>query len=50
MRFVIRGWRMQIPLHVRFQAQGAPIVGTELDYFDFRGLKLAEGQMLTAPG
>ena len=39
-----------IPLHVRFQAQGAPIVGTELDYFDFRGLKLAEGQMLTRLG
>jgi putative ABC transport system permease protein len=39
-----------IPLHVRYHAQGAPIVGTELDYFDFRGLKLAEGQMLTRLG
>lgn len=39
-----------IPLHVRYHTQGAPIVGTELDYFDFRGLKLAEGQMLTRLG
>lgn len=39
-----------IPLNVRFLAQGAPIVGTELDYFDFRGLKLAQGRMLTRLG
>lgn len=39
-----------IPLNVRFQAQGSPIIGTELDYFDFRGLKLAEGRMLTRLG
>ena len=39
-----------IPLHVRFTAQGTPIVGTELEYFDFRGLTLAEGRMLTRLG
>jgi putative ABC transport system permease protein len=39
-----------IPLNVRFQAQGAPIIGTELEYFEFRGLKLAEGRMLTRLG
>lgn len=39
-----------IPLHVRFNAQGIPIVGTELEYFDFRGLKLAEGRMLSRLG
>lgn len=39
-----------IPLHLRFQAQGAPIVGTELDYFDFRGLNVAQGDMMTRLG
>ena len=32
-----------IPLYVRFQARGFPIVGTTLDYFDFRPLRLAAG-------
>jgi putative ABC transport system permease protein len=35
-----------IPLHSRFQAQGAPIVGTTLDYYDFRGLKIARGRQM----
>ena len=35
-----------IPLHARFQARGFPIVGTSLDYFDFRDLELAEGRMM----
>ena len=39
-----------IPLHLRFRAQGAPIVGTELEYFDFRHLKVAEGRMITRLG
>lgn len=39
-----------IPLQVRFHAQGAPIVGTTLDYFSYRGLKIAEGRMLTRLG
>ncbi len=39
-----------IPLHVRFQAQGAPIVGTELEYFAFRGLHLAAGRQLSRLG
>jgi putative ABC transport system permease protein len=39
-----------IPLHVRFQAQGAPIVGTELEYFGFRGLHLAAGRQLSRLG
>ena len=34
-----------IPLYVRFQARGFPIVGTTLDYFDFRQLRLAEGTL-----
>jgi putative ABC transport system permease protein len=32
-----------VPLYVRFHARGFPIVGTTLDYFDFRQLALREG-------
>ncbi|MFK7848796.1 MAG: ABC transporter permease [Rhodothermales bacterium] len=32
-----------IPLYVRFRARGFPIVGTTLDYLDYRGLQLAKG-------
>jgi putative ABC transport system permease protein len=39
-----------IPLHVRFVSQDAPIVGTELDYFPFRGLKLASGKQIARLG
>ncbi|GIW93583.1 MAG: permease [Pirellulaceae bacterium] len=36
--------KWSIPLFVRFQARGYPIVGTSLDYFTFRQLALAEGR------
>ncbi len=39
-----------IPLYVRFKARGFPIVGTTLDYFDFRGLAVAEGRNLALLG
>lgn len=39
-----------IPLHVRFHAQEAPIVGTALEYFSFRRLSLAEGRLFTRLG
>lgn len=39
-----------IPLHVRFRAGEAPIVGTSLAYFRHRGLEVAEGRMLTRLG
>lgn len=39
-----------VPLCVRFHAQGAPIIGTSLDYFAFRGLRIARGRMLTRLG
>ncbi len=39
-----------IPLHLHFRAQGAPIVGTELEYFDFRHLRVADGRMITRLG
>jgi putative ABC transport system permease protein len=39
-----------IPLYIRFKARGFPIVGTSLDYFDFRQLKLAQGEMFVMIG
>lgn len=39
-----------IPLHVRFRARGYPVVGTTLDYFDFRQLELAAGRGLIRLG
>jgi putative ABC transport system permease protein len=39
-----------IPLYTRFKARGFPIVGTTLDYFDFRALNLAEGRPFAVLG
>jgi len=39
-----------LPLYVRFKARGAPVVGATLDYFDFRGLHIAQGRNLTLLG
>jgi len=41
---------LPIPVYVRFQARGNPIVGTSLDYFEFRGLKIAQGRQLAVLG
>ncbi|MBW1743771.1 MAG: ABC transporter permease [Deltaproteobacteria bacterium] len=41
---------LPIPVYVRFHTRGHPIVGTTLDYFDFRGLKVAEGRSLAVLG
>ncbi len=41
---------LPIPLYVRFRARGNPIVGTTLDYFDFRHLKVAVGRNLAVLG
>ena len=40
------GLARAIPLNTRFNARGFPIVGTNLDYFEFRGLELDEGRMM----
>lgn len=40
------GLATAIPLHVRFHAGGQPVVGTSLDYFDHRGIEVAEGRQL----
>jgi putative ABC transport system permease protein len=49
-RVMESGLALPIPVYVRFHARGNPIVGTTLDYFDFRGLKVAEGRNLAVLG
>lgn len=39
-----------IPLYVRFTARDHPIVATELDYLEYRGLELAEGRAFAMLG
>ncbi len=39
-----------IPIHMGLMARAAPIVGTTIDYFDFRGLSLAQGRSFTILG
>lgn len=39
-----------IPLYIRFHAQQAPIVGTELEYFSFRRLHMAQGRAFARLG
>jgi len=41
---------LPIPMYVRFEARGNPIVGTTLDYFDFRGLKITKGRQMAVLG
>ena len=44
------GYALPIPLGLRFTAQGAPVVGTTLDYFEFRKLVVAKGANLKRLG
>jgi putative ABC transport system permease protein len=44
------GLALTIPMYVRFKARGAPIVGTSLDYFDLRGLQVAQGRKFALLG
>jgi putative ABC transport system permease protein len=39
-----------MPIHRRFTAEGAPVVGVTLDYFAFRDLSIAEGRGLATLG
>ena len=39
-----------IPMYVRFRVRDQPIVGTTLEYFGFRGLRLAEGRQMAVLG
>lgn len=44
------GLGIPIPLHTAFSSSGFRIVGTSLDYFDFRDLNLADGRGLSVLG
>jgi putative ABC transport system permease protein len=39
-----------IPLYVRFRSRDHPIVGTTLEYFEFRGLRFAAGRAMAVLG
>jgi putative ABC transport system permease protein len=39
-----------IPLLIRYRARTFPVVGTTLDYFDFRQLEIEQGQMFSLIG
>ncbi len=41
---------LPIPLYTRFQAREYPIVGTSLDYFDFRQHKIEQGRVFAMLG
>jgi len=49
-RVAASGLADPIPLYVRFRAGGQPIVGTALEYFDFRGLHFAQGRPFAVLG
>ncbi len=44
------GFALPIPLHVRYRAREQPIVGTSLEYFDFRALRVADGRQMATLG
>ena len=44
------GYATPIPLYLPFSTQGFRIVGTSLDYFEFRGLQITEGRGLAVLG
>lgn len=39
-----------IPLYTRFRARSHPIIGTTLDYFEFRGLEVIRGRQIAVLG
>ncbi len=44
------GLATAIPLYIRFKVRQQPIVGTSLEYFDFRGARFAEGRAMAMLG
>jgi putative ABC transport system permease protein len=44
------GLARAIPIYVRFRSRDWPIVGTTLDYFDFRALRIASGRQMAMLG
>lgn len=49
-RILESGLAAPIPLYVRFRARELPIVGTTIEYFDFRGLTIRDGRSLALLG
>jgi len=49
-RALATGHATIIPVYARFQARGAPIVGTTPEYFEQRGLALADGRRMALLG
>jgi len=49
-RIEVTGLAAAIPLHVRFRTRGHPIVGTSLEYLDFRSLRIASGRRMAVLG
>ncbi|NQT13354.1 MAG: hypothetical protein HQ582_11430 [Planctomycetes bacterium] len=49
-RVELSGMARAIPLYTRFRAGKSPIVGTALEYFEFRGLGIAEGRAMAMTG
>jgi putative ABC transport system permease protein len=44
------GLALGVPVYARFRARSYPVVGTTLDYFDFRNLAMASGRPLALLG
>ncbi len=44
------GLALAIPVLARFRSRKAPVVGTTLDYFDFRGLRIGSGRAMALLG
>jgi len=44
------GFAVPIPMFIKFKARGFPIVGTSIEYFDFRGLEINRGESIALLG
>ncbi len=44
------GFALPVPLHIKFSSNKFPIVGTTIDYFEFRGLKTKSGDLFAILG
>ena len=44
-RITTSGWSEALPIYLRLRIHGQPLVGVTLDYFDFRRLAVATGQL-----
>lgn len=44
------GFAVPIPMFIKFKARSFPIIGTDVEYFDFRGLEIQRGESLAVLG